>query len=61
MRPSDFDGVRNPRKMLSRHIGCQIDLGNIKRGMPGAFHTRGFRGTRRCSWSPLQLTVYLGT
>lgn len=22
--------------MLTRHIGCQIDLGNIKRGMPGA-------------------------
>lgn len=35
MRPSDLMG-RGTSEMLSRHIGCQIDLGNIRSGMPGA-------------------------
>lgn len=44
--------------MLSRHIGYQIDLGyNIKRGMPGAFLTGGFRGTRRYHCNPHSLEV----
>lgn len=54
-------------QMPTRHVGCPVDLGNVKRGMPDAIvlyncrlveHGK-FRGNVCFSWSPLQPSLSL--